>query len=78
MDVSWCPTTATMVDGGTAFTHRLAATMDALRRCLRVVMRLLRRCFFALVRVERLGPGPVALASLWLTRRSSPVSWVRK
>jgi hypothetical protein len=78
MDVGWRPTAATMVDGGAASTRCLAATTDALRRHLRAAARLLRRYFSALVQVERLGPGPVALASSCPTRQSSPVSWARK
>jgi hypothetical protein len=67
-----------MVDGGAAVAHCLAATTDELRRRFRVVMRLLRHHFSALVWVERLGHRPVALDRLWLMRRSLLVSWARK
>lgn len=58
------PTMATMVDGGIASARHLVAAVDVLRRHLRVVARLLRHCFFALVWVECLGHGLVVLASI--------------
>jgi hypothetical protein len=48
MDVSWRPTTATMVDGETASARSLSAIADAVRHHLRVVTRLLRRRFSSL------------------------------
>jgi hypothetical protein len=78
MDAGWRPTTGTMADGGVASARSFAAAVDALRRRLRVAAHLSRCRFAALVRVERLGTGLVILATLWLTRWSSPVSWARK
>jgi hypothetical protein len=68
MDASWRSTTGTMADGGNASTRSFVAVVDVLRHLLRAAKYLLRRCFSALVQVERLRTGPVILATLWLTR----------
>jgi hypothetical protein len=72
MDAGWQPTIGTMADGGIASAQRFAAMADALRRRLRAATCLLRRRFSTLVRMERLGLGPVILATLWLMRRTLP------
>lgn len=60
------------------FLPPLSGSGGFIRRYLRVVVRLLRHHFSALVLMERLGPRPMVLTTLWLTRWSSSISSMRK